>query len=266
MQQMNYRSSFDADDGIPTREDFVALGSARLEHMANAGMRIRECYQVLRKGGLNIVSEVLRGQGTFYESEHYPAKDVFDQDTHSQYYYHAHRADTDEHGHFHTFLRQPGMPPEILPMAYPSSANWPAGDDALTHLVAISMDAYGFPIGLFATNRWVTNEAWYRAEDIIAMLDRFGIGHAYPSWPVNIWLTHLLTLFRPQIEWLLRDRDKVIAQWQNSHPGCDVLEDRTLEITGHLPIDVEMQIKHVMQALADLKGVEGYLTITQCRN
>lgn len=82
-----------------------------------------------------------------------------------------------------------------------------------------------FPIGLFTTNRWVTGEAWYRASDIIAMLDIFCIDHAYPSWPVNIWLTNLLLLFRPQVEWLLMRRDLVI--------------------------DVEMQIKQVLAVMPD---------------
>lgn len=33
--------------------------------MLKAGARIKECYRVLGKGGLNIVGEVLKGQGTF---------------------------------------------------------------------------------------------------------------------------------------------------------------------------------------------------------
>ena len=37
---------------------------------------IRECYRVLEKGGLNIVGEVLKGQGPFYEMDHYPKEDV----------------------------------------------------------------------------------------------------------------------------------------------------------------------------------------------
>lgn len=226
-------------------------GGDCLDSMADAGARLLECYRVLRKGGLNIVGEILRGQGTFYEFDHYPQDDVFDEDSHSQYYYHAHRAAAGEHGHFHLFIRQPGMPEGVAPVAYEGEEEWPTGDQALTHLVAVSMDAYGFPIGLFATNRWVTGEAWYRAEDIIGMLDRFRIDHAFPSWPVNIWLSNLLLLFRPQVEWLLHERDRVVAQWQKDHPGVDVYEDRALEITGYLPIDVEARIRGIMTALED---------------
>ena len=231
--------------------DFSELNPGQLESMAEAGTRIIECYRVLGKGGLNIVSEVLREQGTFYEFEHYPKDDVFDEETHSQYYYHAHRTEAGEHGHFHTFIRQPGMPEGLSPVAYDGEEKWPDGDQALSHLVAAAMDAYGFPTGLFATNRWVTGETWYRAEDIIGMLDRFRIDHAYPSWPVNIWLSNLLILFRPQVEWLLRERDRVVAKWQENHPGVDVYEDRMMELTSYLPINVEAQIREVLAALDD---------------
>lgn len=223
----------------------------RLETMADAGVRILECYRVLRKGGLNVVGEVLKDRDTFYEFEHYPKDDVFDVDTHCQYYYHAHRTDSVEHGHFHTFIRQSGMPEGVVPVAHGGEEQWPSGEDALTHLVAISMDAYGFPLGLFATNRWVTAEAWYRAEDVIGMLDRFRIDHAFPSWPVNIWLSNLLILFRPEVEWLLRQRDGVVARWQDDHANMDVYEDRSLDITGYLPIDVEERIREIMAALGD---------------
>jgi hypothetical protein len=101
------------------------------------------------------------------------------------------------------------------------------------------MDGWGFPIGLFCTNRWVTAETWYPAEQMIAMLDRFAIDHAFPNWAVNRWLTAMLRLYRPQVELLIRQRDEVVAAWQDRQPGADVFEDRKLEITGYLPIDVE---------------------------
>lgn len=235
-----------------TRFDLSAVGTADVGHMADAGARILECYRVLRRGGLNIVGEVLRDGGRFYEFEHYPKEDVFDDDSHAQYYYHAHRPEAGEHGHFHTFIRQPGLPPGMMPVPHAADSEWPKGDQALTHVIAISMDAYGFPTGLFTTNRWVTGEAWYRAEDVIAILDRFRIDHAFPSWPVNIWLSNLLVLFRPQIEWLLLKRDETVARWSEDHPDTeDVFEDRNLEITSALSIDVEAQIRAVMDVLGD---------------
>ncbi len=223
-------------DYLPRLE---ALSANERSSLLEAGREVLECRRVLERGGLNVVGEVLRGQGDFVEFDHYPADDVFDTDSHAQYYYHAHRGSELEHGHFHTFLRAGGMPPGMAPIDHPQATEpWPRGEDALSHLVAISMDAWGEPIGLFATNRWVTAEAWYRADDVIAMLPRFEIDHAYPSWPVNRWLGAMLRLYRPWIEALLRHRDDVIASWQAAHPGVDVLEDRALEMTGYLPISV----------------------------
>ena len=174
---------------------------------------------------------------------------MFDGETNSQYYYHAHRAGTNENGHFHTFLRQPGMSAGLSPVPYSGTEPWPQGSDALSHLIGISMDAYGFPIGLFTTNRWVTAEAWYKAEDVIIMLDHFRIDHAYPSWPVNLWISAMLVLFRPQIEALIRQRDQVVTNWECRHKGVDVYEDRELEITGYTSINVEQQIRRVVAAI-----------------
>ena len=230
------------------------LPYAELERMREAGEEIRECHRVLKKGGLNIVGELLKGHGTFYELNHYPPGDVYDADSYSQYYYHAHRGLDGEHGHFHSFVRARGMPPGVSPVAYDGQEQWPSGEDALSHLVAISMDRQGFPLGLFATNRWVTAETWYACADVSTMLERFAIDHAYPSWPTNRWITAMFRLFRPQALALLEHRDAVVADWQHAHPGEDVYEDRRLEITGALAVSVESQMARVESALARGRG------------
>ena len=217
----------------------ASLPRRQLEAMRAAGLEIDECRRALTKGGLNVVGELLRGQGTFREYDHYPENDVHDAESHAQYYYHAHRGLVDEHGHFHTFLRRPGMPPSVAPSEALHTEPWPSGDKALAHLISISMDAYGVPIGLFAPNRWVVGDTWYPAHDVIAMLDRFRIDHANPSWPVNRWLSAMFILFRPHIVDLLLERDRVIEAWRKKLPGEDVLENRELEILAHLPISVE---------------------------
>jgi len=233
--------------GPPRAETLVALSPVRLAGMLAAGEEILECRRVLAKAGLNVVGEILRGK-PFVELEHYPGDDVYDRETHAQYYYHAHRGAGHEHGHFHTFLRKRGMPLGVRPVSHPSAAQWPRGDAAIAHLIGISMDAYGEPIGLFAVNRWVGGDTWYPAEDLIRMLDRFRVDHAYPSWPVNRWITAMFVLFRPEIEALLRHRDRVIAAWEAAHSG-DALEDRALEITGWLPVDVFERVDAVAEAL-----------------
>jgi hypothetical protein len=228
-----------SDPGIPQappRPDTVRLearpGPARLEAMRAALATIEACRSELAGRGANVVSEVLAGQGTFYEHDHYPKGDVYDPSSHAQYYYHAHRGAGGEHGHFHCFLRAPGMPPGVAPLDHPGGAGWPQGADAIAHLVAIAMDGDGRPTRLFTTNRWVTGETWYPAGDVIAMLDRFRIDQDWPSPATNRWLGAMLVLFRLEIEALLLARDRTIALWQARHPGQDVLEARALEITS----------------------------------
>ena len=227
--------------------DFGTLTGEELQTMAAAGREVMECHWVLAKTGDNIVGEVLRGQGTFYEYDHCPAGDIYDQETHSQYYYHAHRSG--EHGHFHTFFREKGMPEGAHPVEQSQAAYMKERDDKLSHLVAISMDQRGFPIGLFTTNRWVTAENWYAAGDVCAMVDRFTIGHAQPSWPTNRWITAMLRLFRPQIMALLHKRDAAVRNWLRRHPDRDVFEDRRLDLPSQVAISVDQQVRAVQAAL-----------------
>jgi hypothetical protein len=228
------------------------LNRRQLERMRDAGGEIREWYRVLEKTGDNVVGEVLRDQGKFYEWNHYPEGDIYDHVTHSQYYYHAHPADLrgGEHGHFHTFLRPKGMPPGIEPAPIPDLVLPEDEDDILSHLSGISMDPAGYPIRLFTTNRWVTGEIWYAAQDVVRMVDCFIIDHTRPSWPVNRWITAMLCLFQPQIVELVQERDRVVAGYQALHAGVDVYEDRDLEITSSMDISVDDQIAAVEKALA----------------
>jgi len=230
---------------------FASLGRERLEAMLDAGRDVRNCMRVLAKSGGNVVGELLLGSAPFYEWDHYPKGDVYDRATHAQYYYHAHpqRQRPSEHGHFHTFLRPAGMPRGIKPAPAAAAAPPAEPNAALSHLVAIGMDHFGQPVSLFTTNRWVTDETWYRAEDVVRMLEFFEIDLAHPSWPVNRWVSAMLPLFRPQIEWLVKRRDEAVAAWVKKKPRGNVYEDRGLEVTSEMAIDVERQIAAVEQAL-----------------
>jgi|TARA_B100000315_G_C14538413_1_gene569600 hypothetical protein len=217
--------------------------SEHAHSMAAAADDIEECYRVLKRGGTNLVAEVLRGYGTFTEWHHYPPGDIHDPETSSQYYYHAHRPG--EHGHFHTFLRKKGMPRGCRPAPLPASVERPIGKDAISHIIAISMDKSGYPIRLFTANRWLVNDTWYKPEYVTEMIDLFDIDHAWPCWATNRWVGAMLRLFRPQIEWLVAERDEAVRVWQAGHPDSVVYEDRDLDITSMLDISVEDQIRRV---------------------
>lgn len=223
----------------------------RLRMMLAAGEDIVEIWRVLALSDDNVVGEILRHQGTFFEWDHYPKGDVYDRISHSQFFYHAHSIGgrNPEHGHFHTFMRAKGMPRGIKPVNRPDRSQWPSGDDALSHIVGISMDAKGMPIRLFTTNRWVTGEAWYKARDVIKMIAHYSIDHTQPSWPTNRWVSGMVCLFWPQIILLLQARDDSVAAWEKQHPKTDAFEDRSLEVTSQADIDIDAQIAAVKAAL-----------------
>ncbi len=237
---------------VRSRTDLATLSKQELETLAEAGREIVEIHRVLTKTGDNVVGELLRGHETFYEWDHYPPGDVYDRETHGQFYYHAHPADQrfeQEHGHFHTFIRPKGMPPGVKPAPVPGFKPPKDPNDALSHLIAISMTGAGLPFRLFTVNRWVTGECWYRAADVAVLLDYFKVDIARPSWPTNRWVSAMVRLFKPQILELLDVRDRTVEDWQRAHSDRDVFEDRELEITSYMEIDVEAQARAVGAAL-----------------
>ena len=201
-------------------------------------MQIQECYRVLKKSKSNLVWEILRQSAPFVEWDHYPKGDVFDTETHSQYYYHAHPAAVldnkrEENGHFHLFLRKKGIPPELQPLKIDQRQRpKDSREDDICHIIAISMDKHGYPIQFFTTNRWVTGETWYDAASVIKLLDYFNIDHAYPSWPVNLWLSSMVRIYKNTIAKLIFERDQTIKYWQTQHPEKNAYEDRRLEVTS----------------------------------
>jgi hypothetical protein len=229
---------------------------AEIERMASAAAVIADCRRDLAARNRNIISEVLAGNPAS-EWRHYPNGEVYDPKSHAQYFYHMHPVSgrpIQEHGHFHTFLRAEGMPvgsaplilPEIavadVPVPPPQAPPLKRGTrDEVSHLVAIAVDCRGEPIRLFTTNRWVTGETWYRADDVIRMLDRFTITEVEPSETLNRWVGAMLRLFRPQIAALLRMRDETVMAWRRRR-RTQVFEDPALEITSSFDIGFDTQL------------------------
>jgi len=229
---------------------------AEIERMTSAAAVIDDCRRELAARNRNILSEVL-ADNPASEWQHYPDGEVYDSQSHAQYFYHSHPVSgrsAREHGHFHTFLRAEGMPVGAAPLILPeiAVADAPAlppqapprkhgKREEVSHLVAIAVDRRGEPIRLSTTNRWVTGETWYRADDVIRMLDRFVITEAQPSETLNRWVVAILRLFRPQIAALLRMRDETVMAWRRRR-RTHVFEDPGLEITSSLDIEMEAQL------------------------
>ena len=231
-------------------DPLATIPGPALREISAAAWTILDIRRLLAKTGDNVVGEVLRGEGMFTEWNHYPNADVYDPETHSQYYYHAHPAQDaklTEHGHFHLFLGERGMPDGVRPT--PGQSLPPDNNRELCHLIAISMDAVGQPIRLFTTNRWVTGDLWYPAEDVSRMVPAFRVDVVRPNLAVNRWISAIVQLFRPQIDELLRDRDEAIEAWRKHHPKTDAFEDRRLEITSMMEISADSQIDAVLSRL-----------------
>ncbi len=245
----------------PFAPDFDELPSEELENIVQAGEEAVEIVRLHAKTDDNVVGELIKDAGTFYEWNHYPDGDVYDAETGSQFFYHAHPADLriGENGHFHTFLRPSGMPDGMKPADLPDLTLPEDENDALCHLIGISMDEWGKAICLFTTNRWVTGEIWYQAGDVIPMLKLFEIGHTQPSWPVNRWVSAMVRFYGLEIAALVTERDAAAEAWQNrplpideetGKPVSSVFENRQLEVTSYLPIEVEDRLEWARASLA----------------
>lgn len=228
------------------------LGRDELLAMYAAAADVTEALAALADAGKNPVTEVLGGADIVEEWAHFPPGDVIDASTQSQYYYHAHAADervANEHGHFHTFVRPQKLDPTLTPTALSANSNADDPTSWVMHLVGISTDASGKLIRLFTTNRWVTDEAWYGADDVTGMIDYFDMTGDTPSPALNRWVTGVTALFRPQIADLVRARDTAIARHRAAHPGRDVYEDRAMQVTSEMPVDFLAQVRAIEAAL-----------------
>ena len=223
------------------------LSREMLSGMADAAVDAVDCIRELNESGSNLVMEALRGSNEFTEWAHYPPNEVHDPRSHAHYNFHAHSPDDRDQpdcGHFHTFMGAKGMPSGIRPATICDRTHCPSIDDhGMANLIAISMTPAGMPEWLFTANRWVTAETWYRASDVIAMLDGFVVNLDQLSRILNRWLTAMFVLFRPQIEGLLIERDRVIERWCVLHPDDDVFQDRRLEITSSIDISLHQHIE-----------------------
>jgi len=250
---------------LETGRKRLFVSPSEIEPMVSAATVIGDCRRELAARSRTIVSEVL-GDTPPSEWRHYPDGEVYDPKSHAQYFYHSHPLSdlrAREHGHFHTFLRADGMPAGAAPLILPeiAVAEVPALPpqapplkhgirEEVSHLVAIAVDARGEPIRLFTTNRWVTGETWYLADDVIGMLDRFAIPENKPPQILNRWVGAMLRLFRPQIATLLRMRDENVMAWRRRHRTY-VFDDPALEITSSLDISLESQLAFIDQVRSE---------------
>ncbi len=212
------------------------LDEDQFERIAEAAETLLTIQQALSDENLSLLGELLRdhGEAPTHVWTHYPKDDCRDPQTGAMFYYHSHDPDgwdRDEHGHFHLFFR-------------------PEAKGEFTHILALSMSHQGLPVGIFATNGWVTDEIMQPADQILQHLDdHWEINRARPSWLVSQWLNAMLTLLRPHAEILLKQRDQRIAAagtWdETTNP---VLANRDRHVLSQIPLDLPPILLSVQNA------------------
>ena len=216
------------------RDWLTQLPEPDFDELVSVAQEFFDMNRALINDQQTILGELLRDEpeSPVLRWQHYPADDVQDPDTGAMYYYHAHadgERPQDEHGHFHLFIRpEPGA--------------------SFSHFVGVSIDARGAIHSLFTTNRWVTDEHFRSADDLVSMLpDAFVVNRARPSWLVSRWLMMLVRLCEPHIQRLLIARDEFLGWTGDGELPVDVAEDRSKQVLSEEFIDIYAVLTLVQQ-------------------
>lgn len=195
---------------------------------AAAQRSVRAFARVTKKSG-SLIQEWLDG-ASMVEFEHYPSDDIIDRRTGYQFYYHAHRHGSQEHGHLHLFWHATRSGRRRF--LHPDRANWTRSSPS--HLISVSLDARGLPLGFFTVNQWVTDGYWFDADFIIDIVDGFSVSHEKRHANSCAWLTGFIRMYRPLIGVLLRKRDARIAAQARADRA---LQDRRLDVLSAVSVD-----------------------------
>jgi hypothetical protein len=220
----------------------------RAKMLCHALQALQAQQQMTTCHGRSILHYTLRKARQHIKMQHYPKGDRIDYKTGAQYFYHCRRENprTEEHGHFHCFMRYKQIPKRLKPTPLP---DWDANiDSPMAHIIAIAMNRCGQPIRRFTVNRWISSDIWYDARHVARFAREFRFTRqADPYWHVlDLWVEGMLHLFAPQIAWLNTARDTSIACWQQRHPTTNAYEDHRLEELSSMPIDFNRQIRWIV--------------------
>lgn len=180
--------------------------------------RVIDIIESLRSEGSNVVKKVMNGKTYVFDPYiHYPYDGgITDENTGYRIFFHAHRPN--EYGHFHTF------------------ATDEKGE--LIHLVLISMNKEGEPIGLATVNRWVTDDKYVKADALKKFLDGFQMDpDLFVEKRVVEFVYNILNAYKETIYELFDERDKWISDYVNKNFN-EPFEDREYEILSKRKIEI----------------------------
>lgn len=212
------------------------VGIRPLQAMADAALRVAGQTQAWAETGVTAL-HLLIGDQAPQAWRHYPDGDARDAASGYRWYYHCHdgAAPTGEHGHFHLFSE-----------CAPGQRQRPS----LTHLVAIAVDDRGLPLRAFTCNRWVTDEVWRDADQVLRRLARFRVHSDDPALAaIGLWLTALTRLFAPQLQDLVVERDAAMARRAASGRRPNLRDDRRLDVISECRLSLPAQIDAIQRCL-----------------
>lgn len=164
----------------------------------------------LKKEGSNLVKKIMVGKEYVFDPyTHYPYDGgIKDEKTGYQLFFHAHRAN--EYGHFHTFAVDNN------------------GD--LIHLVLISMNEIGEPIGLATVNRWVTGDKFVKADVLKKLSSNFQMDkNLFHDTRVIESINLIFKAYEKEIHQLFDERDEWIKNYAFNNLR-EPFEDREHEV------------------------------------
>jgi hypothetical protein len=106
--------------------------------------------------------------------------------------------------------------------------------------VGIAVDSSGWPMRLFTTNRWVTDEVWMPAPEVLALAER--VARSRRPDAIGRWLLAQLDLFRPQLVALLRRRDARLRALRRGRSRHRLFEDRRVHVLSQCHVSLPQQI------------------------
>lgn len=180
--------------------------------------KISKIIKSLKSEGSNLVKKIMNGKKYEYDPyTHYPYDGgIKDEKTGYQVFFHIHREN--EYGHFHTFATDEN------------------GD--LIHLVLISMNEEGKPIGLATVNRWVTGDKYVKADIIKYLAKDFYIEpNLYNDKRVIEFVNSIFKGYSEEINDLFDERDKWIRNYVNNN-FREPFEDRKYEILSFKEVEL----------------------------
>lgn len=188
------------------------------EKFAEYRLKIVMVITKLKSEGSNLVKKVMNGKKYISDPfTHYPYEGgIKDEKTGCQLFFHAHREN--EYGHFHTFTTDE------------------SGE--LVHLILISMNKQGEPIGLATVNRWVTGDKYVKAGLLKKFAGSFFVDPAlYKDKRVVEFVNHIFKAFQEEINNLYDERDNRISEYVDKNYR-EPFEDRDLEVLSYKKVNL----------------------------